>query len=209
MSESNSFSIGVSGIVQVMNALPLFIPGIAMMVSIFFSIKLFSRLKPGLVCDFSDQCDRCDLLYGLSIGVFVFSFIFIIKEISLYAQIYYDDKLMSRTSDMQVLVSSFMRSAIFLFFSWLCFKGKMCMHSNYLYKSEKTKKIKTNTRSSNISSGVFIGGAVVCSNSCEPVYNSSFRDIQEIDKWKHVSKKNDNLPVSVKRKTCDHDMTVH
>lgn len=206
MLEFDKISMGVNDIVQIANALPLFIPGIAMVLSVFFSIRLFSRLKPGLVCDFSDQCSRCDLLYGLSIGVFVFSVIFIIKEISLYAQIYYDDKLVSRTSDIQILVSSFMRSAVFMFFSWLCFKGKMCMHSNCIYQEEKTKKTNTNTKKPN---GVLIGDSVVFSKSCEPVYGSNFYDIQEIDKWKHTAKNKRISNVSIKRKTCDNEIIMH
>ncbi len=206
MSVSNTCSITLSFscFVQIINAIPLLIPGIAMIVSMFFSVRLFSRLKPGLVCDFSDQCSRCDLLYGMSIGVFAFSFIFLLKEMSSYLQTYNNILHINKSSDMNILVSSFMKSAIFIFFSWLCFKGKMCMHSNCLYQNDKKTKIKKQT-----TNGVFIDGSIILSKSCEPIHSNGFNEIREIDKWKHISKINSHIEAHCQRKTPNNENSIN
>ena len=119
------------------NVIPVFIPLISMSFAFIVALRLFMHLEPGMVCELEDTCFRCHLLYGMSLGTIIFSFIFIVREFFSYAM--YADLLMHKHS-LECLTNLMTKTGIFVFLSWLCLKGKECLMSNCLHKSKLEKK---------------------------------------------------------------------
>lgn len=111
--------------------LPFILPVICMVAAIITGLMLFSRLKPGLVCELEDSCFRCHLLYGIAIGSIVLGFVSIIKEL-----IYFAQNTISNTHihSYECMSSMAIKIGLFSFLSWLCTKGRDCLVSNCSYK---------------------------------------------------------------------------
>lgn len=111
--------------------IPFILPVICMVTAIITGLMLFSRLKPGFVCELEDSCFRCHLLYGIAIGSIVLGFVSTIKEL-----IYFAQNTISNTHihSYECMSSMAIKIGLFSFLSWLCIKGRDCLISNCSYK---------------------------------------------------------------------------
>ena len=170
--------------------LQFILPVLCMLASVITGLMLFSKLKPGLVCELEDSCFRCQLLYGIAIGSIVLGSVSIIKDIIYFAQ---NAIISMHIHNYECLSSMTIKIGLFSFLSWLCIKGRSCLISNCSYKDlvEPINSANSNQRRS------LLG---VCSPACAIMASEalSYRQIDKVYLKKETKNNKDNKRFFVK-----------
>jgi hypothetical protein len=101
--------------------------------------RLSLKLKPGMVCQATTCCERCQILYGLEIGTVVLSLVYIIAKAKWIANGNFE-----KIASMDEMSWIAFEAAVMGFLGYLCRRGLECLsvHCDPNHECGKLQKIK-------------------------------------------------------------------